>query len=765
MLKYPDTRKQDCVDTVAAVSFPDPYRWLEQETDEVRNWQRVQAELASAHVREWPEFDRLHALVERFSFEQKHGDQYRIVPRFTAGRWFRTRGVAGTSYEQAVCSMEPMGEGVVLFDTSVGQAGAPCFISWLAPSPDGKELALGLCTDGSENNSIRLIDVASGRALDGAPEQKLMDNWTGGAQWLADSSGFFFTGIHGTGGDFEQQVYFHSRRPTDLPGFFTDGIKGTSAELARQPQSRGRQLGGRTIAVDIPWTERKDYRWVVVSRDGRHAVAMERLVNPIPVAIAQVGAAHSPLEGIASGLSTAALAMAPSPAGSAAPARPSATASASSVATGWPLDWRAFVNRVGGRLSGHLVGNRFIAVTDVGASRGRVVAVPLDSSNPNDPACWVELVAESDAALQTITVVGDSLYISELVDTYARVRIVSLEGEPKGEVPLPGRGAMGIGWWYSMHGTFPRGHADKFLFTFSSLTDSPGIYCHTPGEGRLEVLQPPAVRLNGVVVEDHWAVSRDGTRIPFHIVRREDVDAALPQPTMIYAYGGFNYPLVPQFPGAMAAVVEAGGVYVHAHLRGGSEFGNEWAHLGRQKNKQNCYDDLYAVAEHLIAAGRCTPQTLAFTGRSLGGHLAGVAATQRPDLWKVVVPRVPILDPIGACRDSTYGRMAVVMELADPDDAADVRRLGTISPYHLIRDGVKYPAVFIDAGDTDPRCAPWHARKFAARLQAATGGESPVLLHIWENAGHGLATDKRIAIAEQTEWIAFTLRHLGVTAP
>src|SRR5262249_3707747 len=158
----------------------------------------------------------------------------------------------------------------------------------------------------------------------------------------------------------------------------------------------------------------------------------------------------------------------------------------------------------------------------------------------------------------------------------------------------------------------------------------------------------------------------------------------------------------------------------------GAEFGKESWDGGRMRNKPNCYADLFAVAEDLIAKGITTSDQLAFTGASNGGLLSGNAITQRPDLWKAVVPRVPILDLIGACRDP-YDRWAIEIEYADPDDPDDVRRLATYSAYHLVKDGTVYPAVFVDAGDTDPRCPPWHARKFAARLQAAQAGDAPIV--------------------------------------
>lgn len=684
-MRYPETRIEDSIDTLASVSLPDPYRWLESEGEDVRRWQRAQAELASAHVREWPHFDRLRQLIAQFSTDKPERDGR--LPRYVSGHWFRTCVPEGASQAQAFVSDKPMGEGRVLFDPVTENPQRPPFLSWISPSPDGRTLALGVCADGSENNTIRLVDVATGRPLAEAPPHTLMDNWTGGVQWLPDSSGFVFSAIAGSAVDFEQHVYLHRRLPAP-----------------------------ETLPLDIPWTASNEYRMVVISRDGRHAIALERLTYLTPVAVAALEA------GV--------------------------------------LRWRPFVTKIAGILAGHVIGDRYIAVTDVGAPRGRLVAIALDAEEPNDPGSWQELVAESEAVLRTVTPVGDLLYLTEFVDTYARVCIVDHQGKPVGEVPLPGRGAISE-LSFPMSNLVPKGHPDQFVFAFSSLTVSPGIYSHTPEQEGLETLQAPRVRLEDAIVEDHWATSADGTRVPYHLVRCVKVEATQPQPTLIYAYGGFNAPFVPQFPGPMAAFVAAGGVFVHAHLRGGGELGREWWQGGRMTNKQNCFEDLYAIAEDLIATKRCTPQTLAVTGGSNGGLVSGVAATQRPDLWKVVVPRVPILDLIGACRDS-YGRMAVMMEYANVAETDEVLRLTTFSAYHLVRDGGSYPAIFFDAGDTDPRCPPWHARKVAARLQRATASKAPVLLHVWENVGHGRATDKSVAIAQNTEWLAFVMRHLGL---
>ena len=262
-LNYPATRTDDGRELLAGVSFADPYGWLEHDSEEVLAWQRAQAKLASEHVAEWPHIERLREWVAKFRTERP--ERYGGLPRCVAGKWFRTRIAEGASQAQALVADEPMGEGRVLFDPLAEHSLRPPFLSWIAPSPEGRTLAVGICRDGSEKNSIRLIDVATGTELPDPPPQTLMDNWTGGLHWLPDASGFFFSALAGDTGNFEQRVYLHRRYP--------------------QPH---------TEPIDVPWVGKKEYRLVTVSADGRHAVALERLYNPIPVAIASLTTACSP---------------------------------------------------------------------------------------------------------------------------------------------------------------------------------------------------------------------------------------------------------------------------------------------------------------------------------------------------------------------------------------------------------------------------------------------------------------------------------------
>jgi prolyl oligopeptidase len=686
---YPAAPRGDDVEVAAGLEFPDPFHALEDSSDPaVTAWQDAQTKLVEEFVDSVPGVDTLRGYVARCS--EGHSNPFEPPNPPVAGgvNWFWTDHAPGATQSHVVVADSPAAEGRVVFDPAdhPDDQGRIPFVSWLTPSPDGKLLAVGVCYDGSEANWVRFVEVESGRVLDDRPAQLMMDNYTGGGQWLPDSSGLLYSALVGPKSEFTIRIFRH-----DLG----------------QP--------ARTEPEDVPFPTRPpDYVGVYVSRDGRFAVACQTVLTPTPVAILDLRNG----------------------------------------------EWKPFLTDVSLSVTGHFVGDEYVGVTTHEAPRGRVVAVPVDAENPSDPVGWRVVVPESDAVLRSVTPVGDVLYVNELVDTYANVRIFDVDGSQTGEVPLPGKGAVSEPFTPMMSmGT--RGHPDEFVFNFSTLTESWATYRHRPGESEVELLQAPKVCLDAVV-DDLWATAPDGSHVPYHVIHRPGVSAGEPRPTLINGYGGFNVPWLPLFTGAMSAWVEAGGVLVHAHLRGGSELGQEWWEQGRWDRKQNTFDDLYAIAEDLIARGWTEKGKVAVTGDSNGGLLSAVAAVQRPDLWGATVPRVPIVDLIGALRDA-YGYMAISLEWADPTSADGVRYLASFSPYHRIEDGTAYPAVYVEGGETDPRCPPWHARKLVARLQEATTSDKPVLLKVWKNTGHGSATAKDVEVEQHTTYLAFLARHLGLS--
>jgi prolyl oligopeptidase len=677
--QYPACRTGDDIEEVAGMVFPDPYRWLEQNDEAVQQWQVQQNRRTQASVEGWPHFSALKQSVQHY-----FTDRINTLPRFVAGLWFRPN----PSQLSISVSRTPFGEEGEISIFASEEERKSTFLSWISPSPDGRTVAVGVCSDGSENNAIQIIDVGSGNLSPTAPRQKLMDAWTGGVCWLPDSSGFYFLALEGEPHEFRQVVLFHQ---------FTTG---------------------KQIRADIPLPDPKsqDYTLVSLSRDGRYLVASHGLKTPIPVAVRDLAVPNS--------------------------------------------TWRPFVTKITGTLAGFIQRDRFIALTDIDAPRGRIVSIPLDAENPNASDQWQELLAESEFVLRSLRPIGDQLYVTGFQDTYSEVRILNQNGVLIRNLPLPARGAIAEPLFPLMN-HIPSGHPDEYLFVFSSFTESWGVYRHRLGAQAIETVRAPKIRIENAIVEDHWAASVDGVRVPYHIVRLVNVQDTLPAPCLIYAYGGFNVALMPEYPGAMAAFIAAGGIYVHGHIRGGAELGLDWWGAGRLKNKQNCYHDLYAIAEDLIQKGIATRDKLAMTGRSNGGLMAAVAVTQRPDLWRAIVCQVPVIDLIGMLRDP-YGRHHLESEFGDPSDPQEIVRLTSFSPYHLVKPGTRYPAVYVEAGATDPRCPPWHARKFAALLQAASGDSkaAAVLLQVRDNAGHGLATAKAIQEDGYTGWLAFLMLEL-----
>jgi prolyl oligopeptidase len=355
-----------------------------------------------------------------------------------------------------------MGTGRTICGTIVAGSNPDAVVSWISPSPDGRILALGVCADGSENNLIHLIDVDSGELLE-SPHQTLMDAWTGGAHWLADSSGFFFSALEGEADKFKQAIFFHG--------------------IGKTPPS---------TAEAIPYPDdTRDYRVVTVSACGRWAVAAYRMIQTIPIAICDLSSSKG--------------------------------------------EWHPFVTVPDVPVYGHVAGDRYVAITFVNAPRGRIVAIPLDAADANDTECWHELVPESDAVLRSLTPVEDCIYVTEIVDTYSRIRIFGVDGFCRGELPLPSKGGLDEMHFPLMElvRSTPR---SEFLFPFSSPAQSWSLLRHNRSAARVETISPPALDLNSLNIEDRSARASDGTLLPYQLIRSPGADATGPQPTVVYAY-------------------------------------------------------------------------------------------------------------------------------------------------------------------------------------------------------------------------------------
>lgn len=392
--------------------------------------------------------------------------------------------------------------------------------------------------------------------------------------------------------------------------------------------------------------------------------------------------------------------------------------------------------------------------TDHQAPRGRIIAINLSSPNSEH---WQELVAESEATLRSASLVGNVLVAQYLEDARSAVRLYSLDGDHLRDIELPGVG-MASGF------SGQRGQPETF-YQFSSLNQPPTQYRLdvATGESREHRSTNLDIDPDRYVVEQVFYESADGTRIPMFIAHRADIEPDGQRPVLLYGYGGFNIPLLPGFDARWLAWMETGGVFAMPNLRGGGEYGAEWHQAGVRTRRQNVFDDFIAAAEYLVESGWTQPERIGIHGRSNGGLLVGAVMTQRPELFGAALPAVGVLDML-RFHKFTAGRFWVD-DYGSPDNPEEFQALLAYSPYHNVEDGAQYPATMITTADTDDRVVPGHSFKFAARLQAAQGGEAPVLIRIDTGAGHGAGTATAMRIAEYADNWAFLLEHLGAELP
>ncbi|MFN2607190.1 MAG: prolyl oligopeptidase family protein [Acidimicrobiales bacterium] len=399
-----------------------------------------------------------------------------------------------------------------------------------------------------------------------------------------------------------------------------------------------------------------------------------------------------------------------------------------------------------------VVGDRLVAVTNLGAPRGRVVVAPV--SHPTTDR-WQTIVPESGAVVEAAVVAGDWLLVASTEHAVSRLHRYRLDGSGGDEVPLPEAGAL--------IGLDADPATERAFLTFTSFTRPPTLLRWTPARG-VEAWSryPSPVDPSAFVTESVAYRSTDGTTVPMFCVRAAGTVPSPATPTVLSGYGGFAITSSPGFSPGMLAFCRAGGVYAVAGIRGGGEYGEDWHRAGMLARKQQVFDDFTAAADWLVADGRTAPDRLAVRGGSNGGLLVGAAITSRPDLCRAAVCAVPLLDML------RYDRFLLgalwVPEYGDPADPAAFATLAAYSPYHRVADGTPYPATLLLAAESDSRVDPMHARKFAARLQAATAapGDRPVLLRVETRAGHGVGKPASKQADELADTWAFLWWQLGM---
>ncbi|MEO7649106.1 MAG: prolyl oligopeptidase family serine peptidase, partial [Bryobacteraceae bacterium] len=389
--------------------------------------------------------------------------------------------------------------------------------------------------------------------------------------------------------------------------------------------------------------------------------------------------------------------------------------------------------------------------TTSGARKGRIIAIDLAKS---ERVNWREVVPERAETISGVQMVGGKFVVSYLKDARSEVRIYSFAGKFERDVKLPGIGSVEI--------SPGRPKDTELFFSFVSYTSPTAIYRYDLRSGATDPVRQSAVKFDPSQYETKQVFykSKDGTRVPMFITSRKGIRLDGKNPTILYAYGGFNIALTPAFSPAFLAWMEMGGVYAVANLRGGSEYGEEWHLAGTKMQKQNVFDDFIAAAEYLIAEKYTSTPKLAIFGGSNGGLLVGAVLNQRPDLFGAAMPAVGVMDML-RFHKFTVGS-GWVGDYGSSDNAEEYRALRKYSPIHNIRPGTQYPPVLITTADHDDRVVPGHSFKYAAAVQAAQEGKAPVMIRIDTKAGHGAGKPTTKLIDEYADRWAFLVKSLHI---
>ncbi|MBI5857237.1 MAG: S9 family peptidase [Sphingobacteriales bacterium] len=378
------------------------------------------------------------------------------------------------------------------------------------------------------------------------------------------------------------------------------------------------------------------------------------------------------------------------------------------------------------------VNGKFIMSTNDGAKNQKIIL--LDPLHP-EPDNWKTILPEKEENISSVSSAGGKLFLTYLKDVTSRVYVYDYNGKLEKEVKLPSLGTVG---------GFGGEKDDKFVFyTFTSITFPPTIYRYDIATGTSTVFRFPEIQFNpnDFITEQVFYPSKDGTKVPMFVVYKKGVERNGKNPTILYGYGGFNISSNPSFSPSRITWLEQGGIFCIANLRGGSEYGEKWHEAGMRLKKQTVFDDFIAAGEYLVKGKYTSKEYLAVQGGSNGGLLVGAVINQRPDLFRVAIPQVGVMDML-RFHKFTIG-WNWVAEYGSSDSTADFKNLYVYSPIHNIKSGLNYPSTLVTTADHDDRVVPAHSFKYIATLQDKYKGSNPVLIRVDVNSGHGASNLKK----------------------
>ncbi|UBD65179.1 prolyl oligopeptidase family serine peptidase [Bacteroides salyersiae] len=396
-----------------------------------------------------------------------------------------------------------------------------------------------------------------------------------------------------------------------------------------------------------------------------------------------------------------------------------------------------------------VIDNNVYIFTNYGAPKNRIMVADINNPKLEN---WKELIPEMESVLSSAEVIGGKLFLTYDKDASNHAYVYSQKGEHMHEIKLPSLGSVG----------FSGMKDDKeCFFVFTSFTTPGTIYKYDMDKNSYELYRAPKVEFNSddFVTEQAFFPSKDGIMIPMFLTYKKDLERNGNNPVFLYGYGGFGISLNPGFTTSRIPFLENGGIYAQVNLRGGSEYGEEWHIAGTKMQKQNVFNDFISAAEYLINNKYTNPDKIAIVGGSNGGLLVGACMTQRPDLFKVAIPQVGVMDmlryhkfTIGWNWASDYGTSEDSQEMFE--------YLKGYSPLHNLKPGTKYPATMVTTADHDDRVVPAHSFKFAATLQECNDGTNPTIIRIDSKAGHGAGKPMAKVLEEQADIYGFIMYNL-----
>jgi len=682
-LTYPETKKVEVVDEYFGTKVPDPYRWLEDETSpETKAWVDAQNALTFSYLDKIPYREKLKArLTELYNYPKisapfRRGDTY----FFTKNDGLQNQSVY---YIQKGVNGKPE----VFLDPNKFSTDGTSVLSAFSLSKDGKYLAYGISTGGSDWVTISVMEVATKKKL----TDELMWLKASGVSWQGE--GFYYSrypapekGRELSSKNEYQAVYFHKV-----------GTPQSSDALIYDDKVNPQRF------QNISTTEDERFAILSVSERGKgkrgNAVFYKDL--------SQNQEEFSPI-----------------------------------VAEIGDDSFNIIDN----------LGDKFLMRTDKNSPNGRVVLV--DPKNPA-PANWKDVLPERPEPLQSVGTAGGKLFASWRKDVATRAYVFSLDGKLENEVTLPGVGtANGFGGL----------NDDKYVFySFTSFNFPSTIYKYDIATKQSSVFRSvdiPGFKPSDYETKQVFFDSKDGTRVPMFLVYKKGLKLDGNNPTLLYGYGGFNVVTAPNFSSLRLALLEQGVVYASCNMRGGGEYGEKWHEAGTKLKKQNVFDDFIAGAEYLINSKYTNPSKLAIQGGSNGGLLVGAVSNQRPELFRAVVEQAGVMDML-RFHKFTIGWNWIADYGSSEANEAEFKAILAYSPIHNVKAGAKYPSTLITTADHDDRVVPAHNYKYAAVLQAAQGGDNPILIRVDTNSAHG-ASNTTKSIEQTRDIYAFLFENLGV---